>query len=230
MIRFPSTQRSGVDIAHVAQPEGPRLLARQRRGRSDQRFRQGLVTRAQSHLLATRTDGGRTFRPRPARRHVSVHHRQSKSRRGNKSQLSISICARRLAALPASSVVFTQVTTASLTSPQPARSKTIYRLFIYTPKNATFYGGEGRVDFHLLPLSITKISEPSDSKSVKNVITGGEQIVGKNPNDLFLRLQADYVHAEDSNGEPLPRITPFRWGVSLNYDSEHWVAKHRRLS
>ena len=98
------------------------------------------------------------------------------------------------------------------------------RVFIYTPKNATFYGGEGRVDYHLLPLSLTKISESSDSKSVKNVITGGEQIVEKNPNDLFLRLQADYVHAEDSNGEPLPRITPFRWGVSLNYDSEHWTA------
>ena len=98
------------------------------------------------------------------------------------------------------------------------------QVFIYTPKNATFYGGEGRVDFHLLPLSLTKISEPSDSKSVKNVITGGEQIVEKNPNDLFLRLQADYVHAEDSSGEPLPRITPFRWGVSLNYDSEHWTA------
>lgn len=98
------------------------------------------------------------------------------------------------------------------------------QVFIYTPKNATFYGGEGRVDFHLLPLSITKISETSDSKSVKNLITGGEQIVEKNPNDLFLRLQADYVHAEDSSGEPLPRITPFRWGVSLNYESEHWTA------
>jgi iron complex outermembrane receptor protein len=73
-------------------------------------------------------------------------------------------------------------------------------------------------------LSLTKISEQPDSKSVKNVITGGEQIVEKNPNDLFLRLQADYVHAEDSSGEPLPRITPFRWGVSLNYDSEHWTA------
>jgi len=98
------------------------------------------------------------------------------------------------------------------------------QVFIYTPKQATFYGGEGRVDFHLLPLSITKISEQPDSKSVKNVITGGEQIVEKNPNDLFLRLQADYVHAEDSSGEPLPRITPFRWGVSLNYESEHWTA------
>jgi iron complex outermembrane receptor protein len=98
------------------------------------------------------------------------------------------------------------------------------QVFIYTPKNATFYGGEGRVDFHLLPLSLTKISEQPDSKSVKNVITGGEQIVEKNPNDLFLRLQADYVHAEDSSGEPLPRITPFRYGVSLNYESKHWTA------
>jgi iron complex outermembrane recepter protein len=98
------------------------------------------------------------------------------------------------------------------------------QVFIYTPKQATFYGGEGRVDFHLLPLSITKMSEPSDSKSVKNVITKGEEIVEKNPNDLYLRLQADYVHAEDSSGEPLPRITPFRWGVSLNYESEHWTA------
>jgi iron complex outermembrane receptor protein len=98
------------------------------------------------------------------------------------------------------------------------------QVFIYTPKKATFYGGEGRVDFHLLPLSITKISEPSDSKSVKNLITKGEETVEKNPNDLYLRLQADYVHAEDSSGEPLPRITPFRYGISLNYESEHWLA------
>jgi iron complex outermembrane receptor protein len=98
------------------------------------------------------------------------------------------------------------------------------QVFIYTPKNATFYGGEARSDFHLLPLSITKISEPSDSKSVKNIITKGEETTEKNPNDLYLRLQADYVHAEDSTGEPLPRITPFRYGVSLNYESEHWTA------
>jgi iron complex outermembrane receptor protein len=98
------------------------------------------------------------------------------------------------------------------------------QVFIYTPKQATFYGGEGRVDFHLLPLEITRAIEPSDSKSVKNVIMGGEETAQKNPNDLYLRLQADYVHAEDSSGEPLPRITPFRWGVSLNYESEHWTA------
>jgi iron complex outermembrane receptor protein len=97
-------------------------------------------------------------------------------------------------------------------------------VYIYTPKNATFYGGEGRVDFHLLPLEITRAIEPSDSKSVKNVIMGSEETPQKNPNDLYLRLQADYVHAEDSSGEPLPRITPFRYGISLNYESEHWLA------
>jgi iron complex outermembrane receptor protein len=98
------------------------------------------------------------------------------------------------------------------------------QVFIYTPKKATFYGGEGRVDFHLLPLEITRASEPSNSKSVKNVIMGGEETRQKNPNDLYLRIQADYVHAEDSSGEPLPRITPFRYGISLNYESEHWLA------
>jgi iron complex outermembrane receptor protein len=98
------------------------------------------------------------------------------------------------------------------------------QVFVYTPKNATFYGGEGRVDFHLLPLELTRPSEPSDAKSVKNVIMGGQETTQKNPNDLYLRLQADYVHAEDSSGEPLPRITPFRYGISLNYESEHWLA------
>jgi iron complex outermembrane receptor protein len=97
-------------------------------------------------------------------------------------------------------------------------------VYIYTPKNATFFGGEGRVDFHLLPLEITRPNEPSDSKSVKNVIMGGDENTQKNPNDLYLRLQADYVRAEDSSGEPLPRITPFRYGISLNYEGEHWLA------
>jgi hypothetical protein len=52
------------------------------------------------------------------------------------------------------------------------------------------------VDLHLFPLEITRANEPSDSKSVKNVIMGGEETTQKNPNDLYLRLQADYVHAE----------------------------------
>lgn len=101
------------------------------------------------------------------------------------------------------------------------------RVFIYTPKKATFYGGEARADFHLLPLSITKTNgaaEGSDFKSVKNVITKAEETTQTNPNDLYLRIQADYVHAEDSSGEPLPRITPFRYGASLNYESQHWTA------
>jgi iron complex outermembrane recepter protein len=99
------------------------------------------------------------------------------------------------------------------------------RVFIYTPKKATFYGGESRVDIHLLPLTITKMSEPEDSKSVKNVITKGEATTQKNPNDLYLRLQGDYVHAEDADtGEPLARITPLRYSASLNYESEHWMA------
>ncbi len=98
------------------------------------------------------------------------------------------------------------------------------QVFIYTPKKATFYGGEARADFHLLPLSITKMREQSDSKSVKNIITGGEETTQTNPNDLYLRIQGDYVHAEDSTGEPLPRITPFRYSASLNYESEHWIA------
>jgi iron complex outermembrane receptor protein len=69
------------------------------------------------------------------------------------------------------------------------------------------------------------MSEPEDSKSVKNVITKGESAEEKNPNDLYLRLQGDYVHAEDTEtGEPLPRITPLRYSASLNYESEHWTA------
>lgn len=99
------------------------------------------------------------------------------------------------------------------------------RVFIYTPKQAEFFGGEARADIHLLPLTITKMSEPEDSKSVKNVITKGESAEEKNPNDLYLRLQGDYVHAEDTEtGEPLPRITPLRYSASLNYESEHWTA------
>ncbi|MEY2496140.1 MAG: iron complex outerrane recepter protein [Verrucomicrobiota bacterium] len=98
-------------------------------------------------------------------------------------------------------------------------------VFVYTPKTAEFYGAEAKVDFHFLPLNITRMrnQEPKDAKSVitRNETSASE----KNPNDLFLRLQADYVHATDlDTGEPLPRITPFRYTVSLNYESEKWNA------
>jgi iron complex outermembrane receptor protein len=99
------------------------------------------------------------------------------------------------------------------------------QVFVYTPKTAEFYGGEGKVDFHFLPLNLTRMrnQEPKDAKSV---ITKNESSTSeKNPNDLFLRVQADYVHATDvDTGDPLPRITPMRYSVSLNYESEKWNA------
>src|ERR1051326_5906600 len=102
------------------------------------------------------------------------------------------------------------------------------QVFVYTPKTAEFYGGEAKADFPLLPLTLTErqTEEPKDSKSVRRVITKNENAEPrKNPNDLFLRLQADYVHATDLDaGEPLPRITPLRYSASLNYESEKWNA------
>jgi iron complex outermembrane receptor protein len=75
-------------------------------------------------------------------------------------------------------------------------------------------------------LTERETEEPKDSKSVRSVITKNENAEPrKNPNDLFLRLQADYVHATDlDTGEPLPRITPLRYSASLNYESEKWNA------
>lgn len=101
------------------------------------------------------------------------------------------------------------------------------RVFNYTPKNADFFGGEAQADFHLLPLGITRMSDAttSDPKSVKNVVAHDNGTTERNPNDLYLRIQADYVHAEDRNsGAPLPRITPLRYSASLNYESEKWTA------
>jgi iron complex outermembrane receptor protein len=99
------------------------------------------------------------------------------------------------------------------------------QVFVYTPKTAEFYGGEAKVDFHFLPLNLTRMrnEEPKDAKSV---ITKNESSTSeKNPNDLFLRVQADYVHATDlDTGDPLPRITPLRFTASLNYESEKWNA------
>jgi iron complex outermembrane receptor protein len=103
-----------------------------------------------------------------------------------------------------------------------------FRVFVYTPKTAEFYGGEAKSDFHLLPLAITQMEnqEPKDAKSVRNIVTGAKSSEAQqNPNDLFLRLQADYVHATDlDTGDPLPRITPLRFSASLNYETEKWNA------
>ncbi len=103
------------------------------------------------------------------------------------------------------------------------------RVFVYTPKEAEFYGGEAQVQFHLLPLTLRNDAPPNapdDPKSVKNMITGGPAEAQKNPNDLFLDLRADYVHADDLDlHEPLPRITPLRYSASLNYRGEKWEAR-----
>lgn len=104
------------------------------------------------------------------------------------------------------------------------------RVFDYTPKDADFVGGEAQVQFHLLPLTVAPAADQtqpaSDPKGVREIITGERPEPQRNPNDLFLDLRADYVHAQESDtGQPLPRITPFRYGVSLNYRSEKWEAK-----
>jgi iron complex outermembrane receptor protein len=101
------------------------------------------------------------------------------------------------------------------------------QVFVYTPKTAEFYGAEARADFHLLPLTLTKMrdEDAKDAKSVKNFVTGEQSESQKNPNDLYLRVQGDYVHATDlDTGEPLPRITPLRFSISLNYETEKWNA------
>jgi iron complex outermembrane receptor protein len=100
-----------------------------------------------------------------------------------------------------------------------------FQVFVYTPKTAEFYGGEAKVDFHFLPLNITRMRN-QDPKDAKSVITKDDTSASeKNPNDLFLRLQADYVHATDlDTGDPLPRITPLRFTASLNYETEKWNA------
>jgi iron complex outermembrane receptor protein len=101
-------------------------------------------------------------------------------------------------------------------------------VFVYTAKGAEFYGGEVKADFHLLPLTVAASNNPEakDASSVKNIVTGeANPEPQKNRNDLFFRLQADYVHATDlDTGEPLPRITPLRHSASLNYQSEKWSA------
>lgn len=101
-------------------------------------------------------------------------------------------------------------------------------VFVYAQKTAEFYGAEAKTDFHLLPLTLaaTENQEAKDAKSVRSVIAGETNTEPeKNPNDLYLRLQTDYVHATDlDSGNPLPRITPLRYSVSLNYESKKWSA------
>ncbi len=75
------------------------------------------------------------------------------------------------------------------------------QVFIYTPRNAEFYGGEGQVQFHFLPLTLASPGDQVasvDPKSVRSVIAKETPEPQKNPKDLYLQLRADYVHAEDT--------------------------------
>ncbi len=100
------------------------------------------------------------------------------------------------------------------------------RVFNYTAKNADFHGGEALADFHLLPASLSRPVAPPDHKSVKSVVSRQGRETVANPNDLYLELKADYVHAEDRDtGESLPRITPLRFGGGLGFTNESFNAK-----
>lgn len=97
----------------------------------------------------------------------------------------------------------------------PADSLPIYN---YEAIGADFYGGEIETTFHLIetvtapPTTDAKSPVPSPVPSVDDRL------------DLLLR--ADYVHAEDrSNGEPIPRIPPFRLGAALEYERGPFEAR-----
>jgi iron complex outermembrane recepter protein len=71
-------------------------------------------------------------------------------------------------------------------------------IYAYQPIGANFYGAEMETTFHLLD-EVTANTAATDPQ-------------------LDLILRADYVHAENRNtGEPIPRIPPFRLGVTLDY-------------
>ncbi len=90
-------------------------------------------------------------------------------------------------------------------------------VYNYASKRADFWGGEALVNWHLLPRSVTRPISVGD-KSVKNVIAPGGNTDIPNPHDLFFELKGDYVHAQNqSDDEPLPRITPARATAALGY-------------
>lgn len=90
-------------------------------------------------------------------------------------------------------------------------------VFDYANKSAEFYGGEGVVAYHFLPLEVTVPTQHGDGKSVKEIVTGERETV-PNPHDFYFELRADYVHAQDlTDNTPLPRIPPLRYGAALGY-------------
>ena len=105
-----------------------------------------------------------TFRARSARRHISIHHRRSKSGRGNQPHVDLSL--RRTAGRVTGFISGFYTSYDGFIDFNPTgQFEDGLQVFVYTPKNATFYGGEGRFDFHLLPLELTRPpSRPMQSR------------------------------------------------------------------
>ncbi|MES1947300.1 TonB-dependent receptor [Salinisphaera sp. C84B14] len=76
-----------------------------------------------------------------------------------------------------------------------------FLLIDYAAADATFYGGEAEVGYDL--------------------IEGAHR--------LTARVLGDYVRAELDNDTNLPRITPGRYGVGLDYDSKTWLGSVEAL-
>lgn len=76
-----------------------------------------------------------------------------------------------------------------------------FQLVDFAGSNANFYGGEAKVSYDLL--------------------TGAHRLTAS--------IQGDYVRAEFENGDNLPRITPGRYGASLDYDDAHWTGHFQAL-
>lgn len=98
-------------------------------------------------------------------------------------------------------------------------------VFQYAEKRADFFGGEGQMAFHFLPAHVPV--QKGDGKSVKEIVsqerTDGEML---NPNDLFLEVNASYVHAQDETTDhPLGRIPPLRFGAAVGYQSPAFGAR-----
>jgi iron complex outermembrane receptor protein len=92
-------------------------------------------------------------------------------------------------------------------------------VFDYTAKRADFIGGEAQVAWHFLPQTVTVPGAHHDGKSVKEIVTGQDETSAPNPHDLYFEVKADYVHAQDlTEGRPLPRIPPLRYGAALVYE------------
>jgi iron complex outermembrane receptor protein len=91
-------------------------------------------------------------------------------------------------------------------------------VFNYADKRADFFGGEGQIAFHFLPQEVTRLAPVRDGKSVKELVTKEAPESTHNPQDLYLELNADYVHAQDATEHrPLARIPPLRYGAAIGY-------------